>query len=82
MVKEGTTLEFDNCLGMLVQGELKADGKQNNHIKFLLKNTINFGNHSKVRLVDGKSGFDGRLEVRPTEEDEWGTVCNRVSETY
>lgn len=75
----GTTLEFPNGIGMLVHGQLDADGNEREHIHLILKDEDTMTNHSLVRLADGKDDFEGRLEMRPTEDDEWGTVCNRVS---
>ena len=77
-VLPGTTLEFPNGIGMLVHGRLDADANEREHIHFILKNETTMTNSSFVRLVDGKDDYEGRLEVRPTGEDEWGTVCNRV----
>ena len=75
----GTTVEFPNGLGMLVHGRLDADANEREHIKLMLKDEETMTNHTLVRLADGKDDFEGRLEIRPTEEDEWGTVCRRVS---
>ena len=36
-------------------------------------------NSTWVRLVDGDTEMEGRVEVRPSEGEEWGTVCNLVS---
>ena len=77
-IRPGTTLEFPNGIGMLVHGKLDADGNEREHIHFKLMNESTWTNHSRVRLVDGASEMEGRLEVRPTEDDEWGTVCNQV----
>ena len=74
----GTTLEFPNGIGMLVHGKLDADANEREHIKLVLKNEETMTNHTLVRLADGKDDFEGRLEIRPTEDDEWGTVCRKV----
>ena len=47
--------------------------------RFVLKNESTYQNSSTVRLVDGPSEWEGRLEVRPTVNDSWGTICNQVS---
>ncbi len=75
----GTTLEFPNGIGMLVHGRLDADANEREPIFMKLKNETTMTNSSFVRLVDGDSEMEGRLEVRPNDEEEWGTVCNRVS---
>ena len=77
-IRSGTTLEFENGLGVLIHGEMKVLGEENQPIKFTLKNESTLTNHSFVRLVDGPNEYEGRLEVRPSEDDEWGTVCNLV----
>ena len=41
-----------------------------------IKNESTYQNSSTVRLVDGPHEWEGRVEVRPSEDDEWGTVCN------
>ena len=43
-----------------------------------LRNDSTYVNSSRVRLVGVDSELEGRLEVRPTDEDEWGTVCDVV----
>jgi len=78
-VKPGTVLEFSNALGMLVEGYVHFEGTEQNPITLLLRNESTWVNNTRVRLVDGPSLLEGRLEVRPTEEDEWGTVCRDVS---
>ena len=77
-VLPGTTLEFPNSIGMLVHGILDADANEREHIKFILSNEETMTNHTLVRLAEGKDDFEGRLEIRPTEDDEWGTVCRKV----
>ena len=75
----GTTLEFGNALGMLVHGELKMEGNEQKPITLVLKNVTTFNNQTRVRLVGGANEMEGLLEIRPTEEDAWGTVCSLVS---
>lgn len=46
--------------------------------QFVLRNESTYGNRSTVRLVDGPSEWEGRVEIRPTVNDTWGTICNQV----
>jgi hypothetical protein len=78
-ISPGTTLEFGNCLGMLVEGYVNFQGTADQPITVKLANESTWINHTLIRLVGGPSYLEGRLEVRPTEFDEWGTVCNDVS---
>lgn len=78
-VLPGTVFEFQNALGMLIQGYVDFSGSSDQPITMLLKNESTWVNSSVIRLTDGPSLLEGRLEVRPTEADEWGTVCNEVS---
>jgi len=78
-VKPGTVLEFSNALGMLIEGFVHFEGTRDNPITLRLLNESTWTNHSRVRLIDGPSLLEGRLEVRPTDSDEWGTVCRNVS---
>ena len=45
---------------------------------FLLLNESTLRNSTTLRLVDGYTEWEGRLEVRPDNESEWGTVCEVV----
>jgi len=74
----GTTLEFSNALGLLVEGYVKMEGTADHPVTLRLLNESTWINSTTIRLVDGPSVLEGRLEVRPTENDEWGTVCNNV----
>jgi len=74
----GTTLEFSNALGLLVEGYVKMEGTSDNPVTLRLMNESTWINSSTIRLVEGPSVLEGRLEVRPTEHEEWGTVCNHV----
>ena len=78
-VTGGTILEFENALGMLVNGYVSFQGSVDRPIVLRLKNETTWVNNSLVRLVDGPNLMEGRLEVRPTELDDWGTICNIVS---
>lgn len=78
-VTAGTTLEFQNALGMLVEGYVDFQGSQQQPIILKLKNESTWVNSSRIQLVAGPDLHEGRLEVRPTEYDEWGTICNVVS---
>ncbi|KAK3092533.1 hypothetical protein FSP39_004063 [Pinctada imbricata] len=74
----GTTLEFENSIGMVIHGRLKADGvASNTQIIFTLKNDpdeVAIENRTAtVRLVDGRDDYEGRLEVMI--DGQWGSVC-------
>ena len=64
-----------------VQGTVKAEGRASNLVVFRLRNETTAHNHSLVRLGTEEGAMEGRLQVRPTEADEWGTVCDKVSGT-
>ena len=80
-VTPGTTLQFENSLGMLVEGVLDASAfaTASNPVTFHMANMTEVVNHTRVRLVDGADDYSGRLEVLPVGEEEWGTVCSEVS---
>ena len=75
---QGTVLEFGNAISMYSEGPFYADGTDGNRVEFTYADEDTFRNHSRVRLVDGADEYEGRVEVRPSEDDEWGTVCNKV----
>ena len=81
IITPGTTFEFENSIGMLVQGFLEASGRENEKIMFTLKNDTSGGEHPLVRLVAGANEYEGRVEIRmdTNNESEWGTICNKVS---
>lgn len=74
-----THFEFANALGMLVAGYVNFVGTDSSLITMKLYNESTWTNSTTVRLVDGPSILEGRLEARPTENDEWGTICVDVS---
>jgi len=79
-VEPGTTLEFSNALGMLVEGYVHFMGTADHPVTLRLQNESTWVNNTRVRLVDGPSLLEGRLEVRPTDDsDDWGTICRDVS---
>ena len=57
---------------------MRAEGKVANRVLFQLRNETTYHNHSLLRLGSEEGAMEGRLEIRPTEEDEWGTVCSKV----
>ena len=61
-----------------MQGTVRAEGKVHNRVLFQLRNETTYHNHSLLRLGSEEGAMEGRLEIRPTEEDEWGTVCSKV----
>lgn len=74
----GTTLEFENSIGMVIHGRLKADGgSSSSPVVLQLKENVDAlaieNRTASVRLVDGTDEFEGRLEVFI--DGEWGTVC-------
>lgn len=78
-IEHGTVLEFGNALGMLIEGYVHFRGTEQDPITLRLRNESTWINNTRVRLVDGPSILEGRLEVRPTEDDDWGTICRDVS---
>ena len=82
IVTAGTTFEFQNALGMLVQGRVDVQGSALNPVVFKMLNESTYFNHTLVRLVDGPGVYEGRLEVRPTVLDPWGTVCSQVDHNF
>lgn len=81
-VSAGTTLEFSNALGFLVEGFVEMQGTAEHPVVLRLLNESTWINRTTIRLVGGPSVLEGRLEVRPSENDTWGTVCNSVSTSH
>ncbi|XP_052783699.1 protein bark beetle-like isoform X2 [Mya arenaria] len=83
-IRPGTTLEFMPSIGMVIHGRLKADGVDQKfgtvkEIKFKLYEAdflpmVNRTSYEYIRLVDGATEFEGRLELNFT--GEFGTVCS------
>lgn len=76
----GVTLRFEHSLGMMVGGELAAEGSASSPdgvITFSLMDRIlreNGTHDTVVRLVGGASNEEGRLQVKIG--DRWGSVCS------
>lgn len=79
-IPPGTELSFQNSVGMIVYGALVADGRQEGWVRFSLEDnysTVVENMTFPIRLVDGNTDQEGRLEVEL--DGTWGTVCNKVS---
>lgn len=77
----GTSLLFDNSIGMVIHGRLIADGgSANSPILFTLNEPFNqtdIGNRTDaVRLADGRDEYEGRVEVNIN--GRWGAICKNV----
>jgi hypothetical protein len=68
----------DFSSGLYVEGFVDFNGNELNQIVMELGEEPAVVNHTSVRLMDGPDEFEGRLEVRPEGEEEWGTVCSKV----
>ena len=81
IISPGTVFEFENGVGMLIQGFFSAVGQADDKIEFVLKNETTFTDHPLVRLVDGNTDYEGRIEIRLDNhnESDWGTICDKVS---
>ncbi len=75
-ITPGVTLKFEHSIGMMVSGELIAEGDlQGGQPVLTLLETVRENVSSvPVRLVGGNTVREGRLQVRI--DDQWGTVCN------
>ena len=76
-ITPGVTLKFEHGVGMMVSGEIIAEGDlQGGQPVFTLLDTVRENVSSvPVRLMGGKTVREGRLQVELS-EGEWGTVCN------
>ena len=75
---QGTTLKFENCLSMSVEGYAKWAGTEQHPVVFeSMDNESTWINSSSIRLEGGI--LEGRLLVRSSEEEAWGSVCREVS---
>jgi len=79
-VSPGTTIQFENGLGMLVQqGYVNFAGTAAQPILMNLTSDDTWINNTRVQLTGGPTLYEGRLEIKLTEEDgDWGTVCSDV----
>lgn len=79
-LQEGTELHFMNAVGMFVQGHIQSMQQNPTQLRSVLclLNATTAVNSSSVRLVGGDTELEGRLEVRPDIDQEWGTVCDVV----
>ncbi len=76
-ITPGVTLKFEHSIGVMVSGELIAEGDlQGGQPVLTLLDEVARENVSAVpvRLVGGKSVLEGRLQVRI--DGQWGSVCN------
>ncbi|XP_029656084.1 protein bark beetle-like isoform X1 [Octopus sinensis] len=77
-IPPGTELSFQNSVGMIVYGALVADGRKEDWVRFSLEDnydTVVENMTFPIRLVDGTTEQEGRLEVELG--GTWGTVCNK-----
>ena len=76
-ITPGVTLKFEHGVGMMVSGEIIAEGDlQGGQPVFTLLDTVRENVSSvPVRLMGGKPVREGRLQVELS-DGEWGTVCN------
>ncbi|XP_040574739.1 protein bark beetle [Lepeophtheirus salmonis] len=79
-ITPGVTLKFETSVGMMIAGELIAEGDLQGGQPLLTlseKQPIKLLDNSSdyvVRLVGGSTTHEGRLEIKI--DDVWGTVCN------
>ncbi|QQP38368.1 Putative LOC100120269, partial [Caligus rogercresseyi] len=81
-ITPGVTLKFEHSVGMMIGGEIIAEGDlqggqpvltllEREPIEIMDNST---GNDQYIRLVGGSTSREGRLEVKINEV--WGTICN------
>ena len=74
----GTTLSFDNTVGVLVHGKMYAVASSAQPIIMKRREEDNpYANLTWLRLSGGDNELEGVLEVNVS--GEWSTVCNKVS---
>uniref|UniRef100_A0A1I8GIE5 SRCR domain-containing protein n=1 Tax=Macrostomum lignano TaxID=282301 RepID=A0A1I8GIE5_9PLAT len=94
VIQPGARLEFDNSVGIFVEGSLTVGGTPSQPVSFTMGpgqylGGLGSANHSvangtsngtdpgagvNVRLADGRSFAEGRLEIQI--DGVWGTVCD------
>ena len=75
-ITPGVTLKFEHSVGMMVSGELIAEGdlQGGQPVLTLLETVRENVTNEIVRLVGGQTLREGRLQVKFGEE--WGSVCD------